>query len=169
MKKYTLMLLILVAACLALTACTPETSLETDTTETPTTQEITTELPAEPPTAAVHHPCGQGCSWCRGHWVMKSSVRVSDTVWESFPCYLQHCLPFMTFVLVFQNFPLASCQTTVANIKLIFLCSVGHEINNQPRNSQSYHRHYRYNTILCHGIGKRRSSNFYMGCNSAQD
>lgn len=99
----------------------------------------------------------------------ESSVRVSDTVWESFPCYLQHCLPFMTFVLVSQNFPLASCQTTVANIKLIFLCSVGHEINNQPRNSQSYHRHYRYNTILCHGISKRRSSNFYMGCNSAQD
>lgn len=128
------------------------------------------EAPPEPPHCCHASPLWPGLFLVPGPLSYEeSSVRVSDTVWESFPCYLQRCLPFMTFVLVFQNFPLASCQTAVANIKLILLCSVGHEINNQTRNSQSYNRHYRYNTILCHGISKRRSSNFYMGCNSAQD
>lgn len=45
-----LALLVLVAACLALAACTPETPSEADTTEAPTTQEITTEILTEAPT-----------------------------------------------------------------------------------------------------------------------
>lgn len=75
-----------------------------------------------------------------------SSIYVSGTLWESFPCYLWHPLPFHDICRFLSKLSSGLLSNYSSKHKTHF--SVEHEINNQTRNSQSQNKHCRYINIM---------------------